>query len=257
MSNMKRQNKTWITSAHRGFVKGGIAPNTLSAYRLASERGADMIELDARKTKDGVVIVNHDPEVHGYNERGESVDLTVSETSCAEISKHTLLPFGGESCRVPTLREALDLAYFTGMCVNIDLKEGIRCAEEIACIVAECGMRGRTVYATNGAGVEAIRTILKIDPEARFIDTKKNFTKEKLSEIPDYTSKCFVYTSDFSAGNISEIRKSGCMLAAISLNEKNAHEAFSFHPDMAEYPHTSDFAAIDRMILKERGVFCD
>ena len=41
------------------------------------------------------------------------------------------------------------------------------------------------------------------------------------------------------------------MLAAISLNTENAPAAFRHHPDMAEYPHTSDFEQIDRAILAE------
>ena len=40
------------------------------------------------------------------------------------------------------------------------------------------------------------------------------------------------------------------MLAAISLNEENAKEAFSHHPDMAEYPHTSDFEIIEIELFK-------
>ena len=110
-------------------------------------------------------------------------------------------------------------------------------------------MRGRTVYATNGAGAAAIHQILEIDPEARFIDTKANFTREKLAGVKDYPAKCFVYTWDFSDQNIAEIRESGCMLATISLNAQNAPDAFRHHPDMAEYPHTSDFEAIDKRIL--------
>ena len=42
------------------------------------------------------------------------------------------------------------------MCINIDLKEGIKHAEQIANLVVQTGMRGRTVYATNGAGAEAV-----------------------------------------------------------------------------------------------------
>ena len=45
------------------------------------------------------------------------------------------------------------------------------------------------------------------------------------------------------------------MLAAISLNNSNAHAAFKHHPDMAEYPHTSDFEAIDREILNSVNLF--
>lgn len=253
MTAFQKLPKTWISSAHQGFVREGLHSNTLAAYRLAAKKGADMIEIDARKTRDGVQICNHDSEVHGFTAEGEAVDLTIAETDYAEIQKVTLLKNGGLENRVPTLSEALHVAYFSGMCINIDLKEGIKNAEEIAEMVVSHGMRGRTVYATNGAGAEAIRKILAIDPEARFIDTKANFTKEKLCEIPDYQANCFVYTGDFSEENIKEIRESGCLLATISLNAENAKAAFAHHPDMAEYPHTSDFAAIDRMILESEG----
>ncbi len=79
---------------------------------------------------------------------------------------------------VPTLSQILDLAYFTGIKVNIDLKEGITHAEEIARMVCNHGMRGRVVYATNGSGAECIIKILKIDHDANFIDTPANYTAE-------------------------------------------------------------------------------
>lgn len=252
MNTFFKRNKTWISSAHQGFVQEGIYQNTLPAYRLAAKKGADMIETDARMTKDGVLIVNHDPDIKGFDENGNSLQYIISETAWKDISKVRFIKDKDDAC-VPTLSETLDLAYFSGMCINIDLKEGLLHAEEIACEVVKHGMRGRTVYATNGAGAEAIRRILSIDPEARFIDTKENFTKENLKEIKDYAAKCYVYTGDFSDENIAEIRKSGCMLAAISLNESNAEDAFRHHPDMAEYPHLYDFAAIDQMILNR---FC-
>lgn len=254
MNEMFKKSKSWISSAHRGFVCNGIHSNTLAAYRLAAKKGADMIEVDARMTKDGVLIVNHDATVKGFDESGTAVEYTVSETEYAVIARLSLLRENAELNRVPTLDEALSLAYFSGMCINIDLKEGLLHAEEIANAVIAHGLRGRTVYATNGAGAAAIRAILKIDPDARFIDRKVNFTKEKLAEIEGYPAKCFVYTSDFSDENIAEIRQSGCMLATISLNAENAPAAFRHFPDMAEYPHTSDFEAIDRAVLSGEGM---
>lgn len=251
---MFKKNKSWITSAHRGFVCDGIHSNTLAAYRLAAEKGADMIEVDARMTRDGVLIVNHDATVKGFDENGAPVEYTVGETDYAVIARMSLLREQTDCNRVPTLNEALCLAYYHGMCINIDLKEGLLHAEETARAVVSHGMRGRTVYATNGAGAEAIRAILKIDPDARFIDRKVNFTKEKLAEIEGYPSKCFVYTADFSDENIAEIRESGCMLATISLTAENARAAFRHFPDMAEYPHTSDFEAIDRAVLNAEGI---
>ena len=248
---MKRLPKTWISSAHQGFVTDGIHSNTLAAYLLAAKKGADMIETDERTTKDGVIIANHDPSVKGFDENGEPVEYIISETNYSDIARLRLIRNGGPESRVATLREVLHLTYFTGMCINIDLKEGLAHAADVAHMVVGCGMRGRAVYATNGSGAAAIDLILGIDPEARFIDTKANFTGEKLSGIRDYQSKCFVFTGDFSDKNIAEIRESGCMLATISLNAKNAADAFRHHPDMAEYPHTSDFEAIDRDILSK------
>ena len=246
---MMKRNKTWITSAHQGFVDENLHSNTLAAYELAAKMGADMIETDARMTKDGVLIVNHDEDIKGYDESGKEVRLLISETDYSVIRNVSLLKERVEDNRVPTLSEALHLAYVRGMCINIDLKEGIKNAEKIAKLVVSMGMRGRTVYATNGAGAEAINLILSIDPQARFIDTKQNYTKEALKTVKDYPAKCFVYTGDFSDKNIEEIRESGCMLAAISLNAKNAKDAFRHHPDMAEYPHTSNFKEIEAETL--------
>lgn len=250
---MIKKRKTWISSAHQGYVDEVLHSNTLAAYALAAKKGADMIEIDARMTRDGVLIVNHDETVKGFDAAGNDVVYDISSTDHAVIKECRLLKERPDENRVPTLKEALDLAYFHGMCVNIDLKEGIKNAELIARTAVSSGMRGRVVYATNGAGAKAIELILSIDPEAKFIDTKANYTKEALSAIKNYPSRCFVYTADFSDENIAEIRESGCMLAAISLNRGNALDAFRHHPDMAEYPHTSDFEAIDDMVLKAFG----
>lgn len=248
---MFKKNKTWISSAHRGFVIDGVHQNTLLAYRLAAEKGADMIETDARTSKDGVLVANHDPDIKGFDKNGNPVSCVISETEYSVISEISLTDGGIYDNRVPTLEETLRLAYFTGMCVNIDLKEGFGYAEKIAKLVVKNGLGGRTVYATNGSGVKTINKILEIDPDARFIDTKLNFTRENLREVKNYQSKCYVYTGDFSDKNIAEIRESGCMLATISLNENNADDAFRHCPNMAEYLHTSDFEKIDADILKK------
>ncbi len=203
---MFRRKKTWITSAHQGFVTDGIHSNTLAAYELAAQKGADMIETDARMTKDGVLIVNHDADIRGYNKDGNEVTYIIANTDYSDIREISLLKNNANKNRVPTLKETLDIAYKKGMCINIDLKEGIKHAEQIANLVVQTGMRGRTVYATNGAGAEAVNLILTIDPDAKFIDTKQNYTKEALKSVKDYPSKCFVYTGDFSDENIKQIR---------------------------------------------------
>lgn len=50
----------------------------------------------------------------------------ISETDYSVIRNIRLLKERVEENRIPTLKEALYLAYFMGMCINIDLKEGIK-----------------------------------------------------------------------------------------------------------------------------------
>ncbi len=61
--------------AHRGD-RSRAADNTLEAYRLAVEVGADGIELDVRRTADGVLVMSHDERVFGHP---PIADLTFDE----------------------------------------------------------------------------------------------------------------------------------------------------------------------------------
>jgi glycerophosphoryl diester phosphodiesterase len=86
--------------AHRGASEA--APeNTVEAFRLAAELGADWVELDARLSADGVVVVHHD--AHLADGR-MLVDLTLDEMPDS----------------VPSLAEALEAC--EGMGVNIEIK---------------------------------------------------------------------------------------------------------------------------------------
>ncbi len=86
--------------AHRGASEAA-AENTLKAFRLARELGADWVELDVRRTADGVVVVHHD--AHLPDGR------MVAELDCEELPES-----------VPSLAEALEEC--NGMGVNIEIK---------------------------------------------------------------------------------------------------------------------------------------
>ena len=49
-----------VVIAHRG-ASGTLPEHTLAAYQLAIEQGADFIEPDLVMTKDGILVVRHDP----------------------------------------------------------------------------------------------------------------------------------------------------------------------------------------------------
>jgi glycerophosphoryl diester phosphodiesterase len=90
--------------AHRGASR--LAPeNTIAAFEMASIAGADGVELDVRRTADGVLVVHHDARV--------SDGRVIVETSWRELPTH-----------VPTLGEALDAC--VGMWVDIEIKNDRR-----------------------------------------------------------------------------------------------------------------------------------
>lgn len=249
-----KKRKCWLTSAHRGFVDSLLKENSLAAYYNAYLNGADMIETDAWLSSDGVLIVNHDPTVTAKNESGETVTYTIADTPSDVLCSLILSSddtWGVQ--KVPTLEQVLNLAYHTGLIVNIDMKNGYASVDAIVSMVVKCGMCGRVIYALNGSGMTGINTILAKDPEARFIDGVGLVSA--VANYADRRTRCFAYTSDLSAETVKAIRDGGCMVALISLHAGNFEAAISQHPDMCEYLHTSNFKAIEDEYFKNTKLY--
>ena len=92
-----------IVLAHRGASRA--APeNTIEAFTLARDLGADGVELDVRHTADHALVIHHDPEISGF---GLIAAATFAELRAAVPS-------------VPTFAEAL--AACSGLLVNVEIK---------------------------------------------------------------------------------------------------------------------------------------
>jgi glycerophosphoryl diester phosphodiesterase len=64
-----------MVAAHRGVAAGaGAAENTIAAFTNAIDVGADMIEFDVRRTRDGELIAFHDAVVGGAPVNGLTCD---------------------------------------------------------------------------------------------------------------------------------------------------------------------------------------
>ncbi len=55
----KRAKEGVIIAAHRGVSGGNIPCNTLTAFEIALRQGADMLEIDVDRTKDGKLVIFH------------------------------------------------------------------------------------------------------------------------------------------------------------------------------------------------------
>lgn len=86
-------NKQWII-AHRGASGLVEHENTIESFEKAYQVGADSVELDIRKTKDGKIIVVHNPDYEGKLIK----DYTYSEL-CDKTKANGFI--------MPTLEEAL------------------------------------------------------------------------------------------------------------------------------------------------------
>lgn len=89
--------------AHRGF-SSQYPENTMTAFRKALEVGADGIELDARLTADGQIVIMHDPTVdRTTNGKGKVRNLTLAEIRGLDAGIKKGMVFENE--RVPLLEE--------------------------------------------------------------------------------------------------------------------------------------------------------
>jgi glycerophosphoryl diester phosphodiesterase len=136
-----------IVIAHRG-ASAAKPENTIEAFVEARRMGADMVELDVRRTADDALVVHHDAAIAGL---GDIVGLAADA-----LPRH-----------VPTLTEALDAC--DGMEVNVEIKNlphepdwdpDERVATAVAALVGELGWRDRVVVSSfNLAALDAVRAV--------------------------------------------------------------------------------------------------
>ena len=92
--------------AHRGF-SSKYPENTMTAFRKALEAGADGIELDARMTQDGKIVVMHDSTVdRTTNGSGKVRELSFAEILSLDAGSKKDSMFANE--RIPVLEQVFD-----------------------------------------------------------------------------------------------------------------------------------------------------
>jgi len=115
----------WLI-AHRGG--SALAPeNTLAAFDLAARLGADALEIDVRRTRDGAVVVFHDDETSRLTGQPGTVEARSLDGLRALDAGFAFtpdggatFPFRGAGLAVPTLAEVL--ARYPGLRLNVDAK---------------------------------------------------------------------------------------------------------------------------------------
>ncbi len=123
-----------LNVAHRG--SSFTAPeNTLVAYRLASEEGADLAECDVYVSADGEVFLMHDGSVDRTTDgTGPCTELTMERLHALDAGSWKDPKYAGEP--VPTLRELLRQHADDPMQIVVEIKQaGI--ADQVVEVIRE------------------------------------------------------------------------------------------------------------------------
>ncbi len=148
-NSFKRTEERPLIWAHRGA--SGYAPeNTLEAFKLAADMGADGVELDVQLTKDDEIVVIHDETIDRTSEgHGWVKDFTL-----AELRKYNYNKTHPEYAHadIPTLRQVYELLKPTGLTINVELKTGIYFYPELERrvleLTREMGMEDKVLYSS-------------------------------------------------------------------------------------------------------------
>ncbi|MEQ1529917.1 MAG: glycerophosphodiester phosphodiesterase family protein [Methylococcales bacterium] len=164
-----------LNIAHRG-ARAYAPENTLAAFAKAKQFGCQMLELDVRMSKDGVVVVYHDEHLQRctdvakqFPDRAEAklAEFTYAELLCLDagswyvaelsspsadrqdylqslsdqeiaqfVSPEELGFYGSGQVKIPTLQQTLEFAETKQILINIELKELAEFADSVAMTTA-------------------------------------------------------------------------------------------------------------------------
>ena len=142
-----------LVIAHRGA--SAVAPeNTLAAFREAVRVGADLIELDVRLSRDGVVVVFHDRDLsRTTNGAGPVAARTFSDLKRLDAGGYFSSRFEGE--RIPALEEVIHVVSTgrTGLYIELKIDRGgedvrAELVDRTLAVIKSCRFRERSFLAS-------------------------------------------------------------------------------------------------------------
>lgn len=250
--------------AHRG-ARAFAPENTLASFAKAERFGCPMFELDVHKSRDGELIVHHDDVLTRCTDVAEkfpgrapyfvsdftraelqSLDAgswyvrelalpayqrqaflqTLSAAEVAEfISADDLDYYRSGAVRLPTLREALELAQSTGMMVNIEIKTLPRMypdlTQETVALVQALAMEQRVLISSfDHEQLTIVRQLSQVIPTGALTSDRIGQPADylRLFDADAYNPGCYgdydslgfdSVTGQLAAGGISAVRRAG------------------------------------------------
>jgi len=141
-------------SSHRG-ANATHPENTLPAFREALRLGAQQIEFDVVRTKDGQLVVMHDLSVDRTTDgKGLVSEMTFEEIRKLDAGIKKDAKFAGT--KVPTLEEVIDMLP-ENVWINIHMKSDVTASVMVAKLIVEKNRTHQAFIACTRAGADAVR----------------------------------------------------------------------------------------------------
>ena len=109
------------TIAHRGGA-GLVPENTIAAIHASLSRDDQYIEIDVRRTADGVLILLHDNSVARFTDKNDSIsELTWEEVSTLDAGSYFNSEYASET--IPSLDEVLEVIAGSEVTLCLEVKD--------------------------------------------------------------------------------------------------------------------------------------
>jgi glycerophosphoryl diester phosphodiesterase len=161
--------------------------NTLPAFELALQQGADGIELDAHLSKDGAIMVLHDFTVDATTDgTGFAKDMTLAQLK--ELDASERFSATHKSVQIPTLDEVFE-AVGKHLFINVEIKSITEDTDGVEQAVANCilrhGLEQSTIASSfNPYALQRFRRILPTVPIGYLYANDYTFFPEVMDTLP-------------------------------------------------------------------------
>lgn len=223
-----------LVSAHRGYW-ANYPENSLDAYRMAIELGADIIEMDVRVTLDNVMVVFHDACLDrittGYGRLREEnwsyISTLYLRNENGTVSKNRMLQ----------LSEALDFLKDKAV-IALDIKEGGALFNQTMIRVLNMLRDKKMLYQTIVKGKLPLSNLLSLLDQAKLTLDDFIYTPIAFSTTPDLQKylKDYVNTKKINAIELVYKQSADPILTYVTMLE-DAHiwiGQYSFWPELGD-----------------------
>jgi len=198
---------------HRG-ARAYEPENTLSSFRKAIELGANAVELDVRKTKDGKLVVIHNADVNKTtNGEGAVNELTLEQIQKLVTDKNE---------HIPTLDDVLD-SVGKRVKILIEIKE-VGTEKQILDLIQQKGLTDNVIIVSFHE--DALKKVRELNSE---VETGLIYVRHKnpIQTALDLKAKYLLSLYSFThSANVKKAHENGLKMIVWTINKKEEVEEY-------------------------------